>query len=239
VYIYGDGETSRDFCYVDNAVQANLLAAVTEDSAALNQVYNVSVGERTTLNELFELERTLLMERCPQVRECRPQYREFRAGDVRHSQADISKARKFLGYAPTHRVGEGLKEAMDWYIRNLSRRDWRAGMRRHWVVQERRPSRGKLLQLRKSHAMSVRPNWQMFLVMRLVVQHEFTDMPLIVFRGAKMRSAQALMQRLRGSLCISYTGDSLLHMMFKLDQCAKKNLRKRRGFACLAKVVAG
>jgi hypothetical protein len=87
--------------------------------------------------------------------------------------------------------------------------------------------------------MSVRPNWQMFLVMRLVVQHEFTDMPLIVFRGAKMRSAQALMQRLRGSLCISYTGDSLLHMMFKLGQCAEKNLRKRRGFACLAKVVAG
>jgi UDP-N-acetylglucosamine 4-epimerase len=74
VYIYGDGETSRDFCYVDSVVQAILLAAVTEDYAALNQVYNVSVGERITLNGLFELERALLMEHCPQVRECRPQY---------------------------------------------------------------------------------------------------------------------------------------------------------------------
>ena len=121
MYINGDGETSRDFCYVENAIQANLLAAIAEDPAALNQVYNVAVAERTTLNELFEIERTLLIEYFPRVRECRPRYREFRAGDVLHSQADISKARKLLGYAPTHRVGEGLKEAMGWYIRNLSR----------------------------------------------------------------------------------------------------------------------
>ena len=120
VYINGDGETSRDFCYVENAVQANLLAAIAEDPAAQNQIYNVAVAERTTLNELFELERALLVEHFPQVRECRPRYREFREGDVRHSQADISKAGKLLGYAPTHRVGAGLKEAMDWYIRNLS-----------------------------------------------------------------------------------------------------------------------
>jgi UDP-N-acetylglucosamine 4-epimerase len=121
VIINGDGETSRDFCYVENAIQVNLLAATTDDPDALNQVYNVAVAERTTLNELFELERALLMEHFPRVRECRPRYREFREGDVRHSQADISKARKLLGYAPTHRVGEGLKEAMGWYIRSLSR----------------------------------------------------------------------------------------------------------------------
>jgi UDP-N-acetylglucosamine 4-epimerase len=120
VYINGDGETSRDFCYVENAIQANLLSAITDNPEALNQVYNVAVAERTTLNELFELERALLTEQFPQVRTCRPRYREFRDGDVRHSQADISKAQKLLGYVPTHRVREGLKEAMDWYIRSLS-----------------------------------------------------------------------------------------------------------------------
>jgi UDP-N-acetylglucosamine 4-epimerase len=120
VYINGDGETSRDFCYIENAVQANLRAAATENPAALNQVYNVAVSESTTLNELFELERALLIENFPQVRECQPRYREFREGDVRHSLADISKARELLGYAPTHRVREGLKEAMGWYLRSLS-----------------------------------------------------------------------------------------------------------------------
>ena len=120
VYVNGDGETSRDFCYVANAVQANLLAALTEDQTALNQVFNVSVGERTTLNELFELERELLSKYFPYVRDQRPQYREFRQGDVRHSQADISKAKRLLGYVPTHRLNEGLKEAMGWYVQNLS-----------------------------------------------------------------------------------------------------------------------
>ena len=121
VYINGDGNTTRDFCYVDNAIQANLLAAMAEDPAAANQIYNVAVAERTTLNELFELERALLVEYFPSVSGCRPRYREFREGDVRHSQADVSKARKLLGYSPTHRIGEGLKEAMGWYIRILSR----------------------------------------------------------------------------------------------------------------------
>jgi len=120
VYINGDGETSRDFCYVENAVQANVLAASIEDPAALNQVYNVAVAERTTLNELFEMLRVLLMEHFPQVRERRPRYREFRAGDVRHSLADISKAQNLLRYAPTHRVREGLSEALGWYIHSLS-----------------------------------------------------------------------------------------------------------------------
>ncbi len=121
VYINGDGETSRDFCYVENAIQANLLAATTDDPEALNQLYNVAVSERTTLNELFELERSLLVEHFPWVRDFRPHYREFREGDVRHSHADISKARNLLAYEPTHRIGEGLKEAMHWYVRNLPR----------------------------------------------------------------------------------------------------------------------
>ena len=85
VYINGDGETSRDFCYVENAIQANLLAATTDNPEALNQLYNVAVAERTTLNELFELERELLVDHFPWVRDCRPHYREFRDGDVRHS----------------------------------------------------------------------------------------------------------------------------------------------------------
>ena len=118
VYINGDGETSRDFCYVQNAIQANLLAATTDNPEAVNQLYNIAVAERTTLNELFELERALLMDDFPWVCDSRPSYREFRDGDVRHSQADITKARRLLDYAPTHRIGEGLKEAMSWYIDN-------------------------------------------------------------------------------------------------------------------------
>jgi UDP-N-acetylglucosamine 4-epimerase len=121
VYINGDGDTSRDFCYVENAVQANLLAATTAKPEALNRPYNVAVAERTTLNELFEMERALLVEHFPWVRDARPHYRDFRDGDVRHSQADISRARDLLGYAPTHRIGDGLKEAMGWYIRSLPR----------------------------------------------------------------------------------------------------------------------
>jgi UDP-N-acetylglucosamine/UDP-N-acetylgalactosamine 4-epimerase len=119
VIINGDGHTSRDFCYVENAVQANLLAATTEDPSAVNQVYNVAVGERTTLNELFELQRRLLLADCPWVYEGLPRYQPFREGDVRHSQADIGKARTLLGYVPTHHVADGLKEAMGWYLRNL------------------------------------------------------------------------------------------------------------------------
>ena len=115
VYINGDGETSRDFCYVDNAVQANLLAATTADPAARNQVYNVAVGDRTTLNELFRLMRDRLVHHGVQA-DLQPRYRDFRAGDVRHSQADITKARQLLGYAPTHSLADGIAEAMDWYV---------------------------------------------------------------------------------------------------------------------------
>ena len=121
VYINGDGNTSRDFCYIENAIQANLLAATSENPDALNQVYNVAVADRTTLNELFELQRALLSERFPWLRDYRPHYREFRPGDVLHSKADISKARKLLAYAPSHRIRDGLKESIDWYIDNLPR----------------------------------------------------------------------------------------------------------------------
>ncbi|MGB5727632.1 MAG: NAD-dependent epimerase/dehydratase family protein [Thiogranum sp.] len=119
VYINGDGETSRDFCYIDNTIQMNILAATAADEAA-NQVYNVALQDRTSLNELYEAIRSLLEPRFPHLKDSKPDYREFRAGDVRHSLADISKAKKLLGYEPSHRIEEGLKESMDWYVNNLS-----------------------------------------------------------------------------------------------------------------------
>ncbi len=120
MYINGDGETSRDFCYVDNAVQANLLAATTDNAEALNQVYNVAVAERTTLNELFELERALLVGAISACARVPPATtgNSGKATCVIHRPTS-PKARNLLGYAPTHRVREGLKEAMGWYIRNL------------------------------------------------------------------------------------------------------------------------
>lgn len=117
--INGDGETSRDFCFVENVVQANLLAALADNSEAANQVYNVALNDRTTLNQLYEMMRSLLVEQFPHLQQHRPQYVGFREGDVRHSQADISKASKLLGFQPTHRIGAGLKQAMDWYVANL------------------------------------------------------------------------------------------------------------------------
>ncbi len=119
VFINGDGETSRDFCYIDNTIQANLLAATASHPSAANQVYNVAVGDRTSLNQLYEEIRALLVKRFPHLEGAKPRYRDFRAGDVRHSLADISKARELLGYEPTHRIGEGLHEAMDWYVEDL------------------------------------------------------------------------------------------------------------------------
>lgn len=116
VSINGDGETSRDFCFVDNAVQANLLAATTANPEAVNQVYNVAVDDRTSLNQLFEILRDALAGVRPGLRDLRPVYRDFRPGDVRHSQADIGKARRLLGYLPTHRLAEGIRAAMPWYL---------------------------------------------------------------------------------------------------------------------------
>jgi UDP-N-acetylglucosamine/UDP-N-acetylgalactosamine 4-epimerase len=120
VFINGDGETSRDFCYIDNAVQANLLAATTTNEAAVNQVYNVAVGDRTTLNQLFDLIVANLGEQGREIT-AKAHHRDFRAGDVRHSMADISKAQQLLGYVPSHRIGEGLKEAIGWYIASLDK----------------------------------------------------------------------------------------------------------------------
>ena len=116
VYINGDGETSRDFCYIDNAVQANLLAATAEDEAATNQVYNVAVGDRTSLNELFEYLQERLQGHFAHLKTFEPTYRDFREGDVRHSQADTGKAKQLLGYGPEYRVAEGLDEALTWYM---------------------------------------------------------------------------------------------------------------------------
>lgn len=118
VQINGDGETSRDFCYVANVVQANLLAATTLKPEAVNQAYNIAVGERTTLNELFQLLQDGLRRLNPNLPVQKPDYRDFRAGDVRHSLADISKAERFLGYEPALRARDGLEIAMDWYCRN-------------------------------------------------------------------------------------------------------------------------
>jgi UDP-N-acetylglucosamine 4-epimerase len=116
VYVFGDGETTRDFCYIENAVQANLLAATVAEPAALNQAYNVAVNERTSLNALFEMLRGMLEPAFPHVRGRAPEYRDFRAGDMRHSLADIEKAQALLGYAPGWHVRQGLAEAIDWYV---------------------------------------------------------------------------------------------------------------------------
>tara|TARA_B110000003_G_scaffold256930_1_gene274815 strand:+ start:2702 stop:3739 length:1038 start_codon:yes stop_codon:yes gene_type:complete len=127
VFINGDGKTSRDFCYIDNVIQANLLAAITgspnnelvSSPDAINQIYNIAVGGRTTLNDLYNILRDSLSKEFDHLRNSSPIYRDFRAGDVRHSQANIDKAKEKLGYEPSHQVKDGLIEAMDWYIKNL------------------------------------------------------------------------------------------------------------------------
>ncbi|MHB8951038.1 MAG: NAD-dependent epimerase/dehydratase family protein [Rhodoferax sp.] len=116
VYINGDGETSRDFCFIANVVQANLLAATASDPSSLNQIYNIALGDRTTLNHLYAQIKTNLLPLYPHLQNAQPVYRDFRAGDVRHSLADIGKAQRLLGYAPTQRIGQGLELAMPWYV---------------------------------------------------------------------------------------------------------------------------
>jgi UDP-N-acetylglucosamine 4-epimerase len=134
VFINGDGETSRDFCFIENVRQINLLAATIDTLRPLegegvgeraggdptNQVYNVAVGDRTTLNQLYEQLHLNLLPSHPHLQGVKPVYRDFRAGDVRHSLAEISKASTLLGYQPTHRIGEGLKEVMGWYVQHLT-----------------------------------------------------------------------------------------------------------------------
>jgi len=118
IFINGDGQTSRDFCYIENAIQANLLAAVSSEEAA-GQIYNVAVGDRTTLNELYEFLKDSLSKNYPHVQNMQPTYRDFRQGDVRHSLANISKARRLLGYQPAYRIRDGLQESMPWFIKTL------------------------------------------------------------------------------------------------------------------------
>ena len=119
VYINGDGETSRDFCFIDNTVEANILSAKTDNPQALDQVYNVALNDQTSLNELFNAIRELILERVPSLTIPEPVYQDFRAGDVRHSRADISKANELIGFAPKYKINEGLKLSMDWYIEDL------------------------------------------------------------------------------------------------------------------------
>ena len=120
VLIHGTGETSRDFCHVANVVQANLLAATVASRDALNQAYNVAAGHRTTLVELYGLLRDRLVARHPRLAGLAPEHGPFRSGDVLHSLADIGKARRLLGYEPTHGIERGLDESLDWYERNLT-----------------------------------------------------------------------------------------------------------------------
>ncbi len=114
IYINGDGETSRDFCFIENAVQANLLAAMTNNDGALNQIYNVAVNQQTTLNQLYEI----ISNEINDAKIEKPIYRDFRKGDIRHSCADISKAGELLGYSPTDYVKDGLQKTIKWYIEN-------------------------------------------------------------------------------------------------------------------------
>ena len=118
VYINGDGKTSRDFCYIDNAVQMNLLAATTQNEEALNEVYNVALNDRTSLNELYQMIEERLVQSIQGLEKKKPIYREFRSGDVRHSQASIEKAQELLDYQPKYRISEGMDKVIDWYVNN-------------------------------------------------------------------------------------------------------------------------
>ncbi len=120
VYINGDGDTSRDFCYVDNAIQINILAAMSSNEESINQVYNVALNDRTSLNELYKMIQDKLAERVQGLKKKEPIYRDFRPGDVRHSQASIEKAKKLLNYKPKYKISDGLDEALSWYISSAS-----------------------------------------------------------------------------------------------------------------------
>jgi len=118
-YINGDGSAGRDFCHIDNVVQANLLAATVEDPAALGQAYNIALGDQTSLAELYEMIRATLAKRLAHVAQVRAVHREPRRGDLQFSRADISKAERLLGYRPAVRIMEGLQQTIDWYADNL------------------------------------------------------------------------------------------------------------------------
>ena len=121
VIIHGDGKTSRDFCHIANVVQANLLAATTTNPKAVNQVYNVGAGSQTSLNELFEALQGEVLKDSPALKPRQPQFDDFRAGDIRHSEASIAKAQTLLGYHPGVGFGEGLAGTVAWYLANPDR----------------------------------------------------------------------------------------------------------------------
>lgn len=119
VYINGDGETSRDFCYIDNVIQMNLLAGTTQNKKAFGEAFNVAVGGQTTLNELYELINKELKKNLDTFHEKEAIYRDFREGDIRHSNANISKAQELVGYVPTQTIDEGMSLAIKWYIDSI------------------------------------------------------------------------------------------------------------------------
>jgi UDP-N-acetylglucosamine/UDP-N-acetylgalactosamine 4-epimerase len=121
VFINGDGETSRDFCYIDNTVQINLLAATTNNDEAIDQVYNVALNDRTSLNKLYQMIEERLIQRTTGLEKHDPVYQDFRIGDVRHSQANIDKSQALLGYRPQYTISKGMDEAIDWYIKNIKK----------------------------------------------------------------------------------------------------------------------
>lgn len=118
IFINGNGDTSRDFCYVDNAVQMNLLSATADNDAALNEVYNVALNDRTSLNKLFSMIKERLLKHDIGIGDKEPIYRDYRPGDVKHSQANIAKSESLLGYKPEYSISKGLDKAIDWYLSN-------------------------------------------------------------------------------------------------------------------------
>ena len=119
VFINGDGKTSRDFCFIENAVQINLLAAITKNSKTNNQVFNVALNEETSLMDLFLMIRKKINENGKDIEKKEPHFLDFREGDVRHSRADIKKAQNLLKYKPEYKVSEGLSKSIKWYIDNI------------------------------------------------------------------------------------------------------------------------
>ena len=119
VFINGDGETTRDFCYIDNTIQMNLLAATTESDQAVDKIYNVALNDQTSLNELYNMIEKKLILRVDGLVKKNPIYEDFRAGDVRHSRADIDQAKNLLGYEPKFKIAEGMDKTMDWYVESI------------------------------------------------------------------------------------------------------------------------
>ncbi len=123
VYINGDGETSRDFTYIDNVIQMNILAGTTENTEAFGEAFNVAIGGRNTLNELYTLINKELSVHISSFTEKEAIYRDFRVGDIRHSNANIDKAQNFVGYTPTHDIYQGMEEAIEWYIETIGKKE--------------------------------------------------------------------------------------------------------------------